>query len=292
MARRLKFPQFNPDEYLPDCTERSEAVIMAMIEKGCPLVANYGAGVNSTAMIVEFARRGLRPDATLFADTGNEHEPTLEYLSLFGEWLSKHGLAVTTVSNAGQHASLEAECLTNKTLPSLAFGFRGCSVKWKRQPMDRWLKAWPKAIEAWESGLQVIRCIGIHAGELHRGKVPDTKGFVYWRPMVDWNLYQDDCVRIIEAAGLPVPRKSSCWFCPAKKKYEILELAQSRPDLFARCVELEHNAAPNLRSTKGLGRNWSWESFVASQVKDEYPEQPEQSCIWCDDGSCPKDDEP
>jgi hypothetical protein len=38
----------------------------------CPLVVAYGLGVDSTALLVEFARRGLRPDLVLFADTGGE----------------------------------------------------------------------------------------------------------------------------------------------------------------------------------------------------------------------------
>lgn len=42
----------------------------------CPLVVAYGLGVNSTAMLVEFARRGIRPDLILFADTGGEKPET------------------------------------------------------------------------------------------------------------------------------------------------------------------------------------------------------------------------
>jgi hypothetical protein len=49
----------------------------------CPLVVAYGLGVDSTAMLVEFVHRGIRPDRILFADTGGEilwlgrHHPRL-----------------------------------------------------------------------------------------------------------------------------------------------------------------------------------------------------------------------
>ena len=33
------------------------------------------------------------------------------------------------------------------------------------------------------------------------------------------------------------------------------------PDLFQRALDIEHNAADNLITVKGLGRNWSWEDF-------------------------------
>jgi hypothetical protein len=45
-----------------------------------PLVVAYGLGVNSTAMLVEFARRSITPDLILFADTGGEKPETYAYL--------------------------------------------------------------------------------------------------------------------------------------------------------------------------------------------------------------------
>ena len=42
----------------------------------CPLVVAYGLGVDSTAMLIEFVCRGIRPDSILFADTGSEKPET------------------------------------------------------------------------------------------------------------------------------------------------------------------------------------------------------------------------
>ena len=41
-----------------------------------PLVVAYGLGVNSTALLVEFVKRDIRPDLILFADTGGEKPET------------------------------------------------------------------------------------------------------------------------------------------------------------------------------------------------------------------------
>jgi hypothetical protein len=41
-----------------------------------PLVVAYGLGVDSTAMLIEFVRRGIRPDLILFADIGGETSET------------------------------------------------------------------------------------------------------------------------------------------------------------------------------------------------------------------------
>ena len=52
------------------------------------------------------------------------------------------------------------------------------------------------------------------------------------------------------------------------KKKEIEALWNEYPDLFKRAVELEHNAAPNLQSVKGLGRNWSWEEYHERRIEE------------------------
>jgi len=251
------------------------------------LVVSYGGGVNSTALLIGYAERGIRPDLILFADTGGELPRTYAFVEEFKEWLKSHDMpAITVVSNARSHQSLEDECLTNRTLPSLAFGFRGCSVKWKRQPMDRYIRdEWEPAKAQWEAGRQIHRAIGIDAGETHRGKIPDDKRFTYEFPLIEWDWGRDECIDAIHRAGLTVPGKSSCWFCPALKKHEVITLADNHPKLFARCVELEHNAKENLRNIKGLGRRWSWEDLVAGDRRQMklFPETQDIPCI-CFDG--------
>ena len=46
----------------------------------CSLVVAYGLGMDSTAMLIEFPPRGIRPDLILFADTGCEKPETYLYL--------------------------------------------------------------------------------------------------------------------------------------------------------------------------------------------------------------------
>ena len=46
-----------------------------------PLVVAYGLGVDSTAMLIGLAHRGIRPDLILFADIGGEKPQTYLYAS-------------------------------------------------------------------------------------------------------------------------------------------------------------------------------------------------------------------
>ncbi len=86
----------------------------------------YGAGVNSTAMLVGLHRQGIRPDRILFADTGGEKPETYAYLPVIQDYLARVDFpAVVTVRYTPTRAAydtLEAQCLHTGTLPSLAYG--------------------------------------------------------------------------------------------------------------------------------------------------------------------------
>ena len=85
---------------------------------------------------------------------------------------------------------------------------------------------------------------------------------------MDWGWGREECVAAIEQEGLPLPGKSSCFFCPAMKKREIRTLYHQHRDLYERAIAIEDNAKPNLLTVKGLGRDWSWRDFVEAD-KDQ-----------------------
>jgi hypothetical protein len=266
----------------------------------CPLVVAYGLGVDSTAMLIEFAERGIRPDLILFADTGGEKPETYRYLAVIRPWLARVGFPDVVVvryqPKRALYHTLEGQCLHTGTLPSLAYGGKTCSLKYKRAPQDRYiLAAYPPA-ELLRRGKRVVRAIGFEAGEERRryahvvkaigldageerrktwGQSAAKKGkrqsrdawldehyFVYYYPLLDWGYDRRRCAEIITAAGLPVPMKSACFYCPASKKQEILWLREHHPDLAARALTIEQNAQAKLTSVKGLGRSYRWSEFL------------------------------
>lgn len=56
-----------------------------------PVLVSYGAGTNSTAMLIEIVRLGQPVDGILFADTGGERPETYEYVEMFSAWLVARG---------------------------------------------------------------------------------------------------------------------------------------------------------------------------------------------------------
>lgn len=120
--------------------------------------------------------------------------------------------------------------------------------------------------DVWTSGQRVHKFIGYDAGETrriqHAAPIDEVdKKYEKHYPLYEWGWTREECVRVIERAGLPKPGKSSCFFCPSMKKKEIQALWENHPDLFRRAIDLEHGAAATSRTVKGLGRDWSWESY-------------------------------
>ncbi|HZK84876.1 MAG TPA: phosphoadenosine phosphosulfate reductase [Desulfosporosinus sp.] len=223
------------------------------------LIVAYGAGTNSTAMLIKMWKRGTIPDLIIFADTGGERPETYWYIIMFSLWLVAHGMPPITVVKVTSR-TLEEDCLIRKALPALAYGFKTCSLRFKAEPQDKYINHFPLAIEAWEKGEKVIKAIGYDYGEERRMRNSQDKKYQNWFPLIEWEIDRDACIKTIADAGLPQPGKSSCFFCPSMKKTEIFELRQSHPDLLKRALVMESNA--ELTVIPGLGRSYSWNGLI------------------------------
>lgn len=231
----------------------------------------YGGGVNSTAMLIGMKQNNIVPDLILFADTGAERPETYTYIDTMNQWLDSVGFPqITVVKNVdkkGDRLSLEDECLQCKNLPAIAYGFKTCSLKHKISPQDKFCNSNQGCKEAWANGEKVVKWVGYDAGEERRKTNAfafdlQDKKFTKQYPLIEWGWYREDCVKAIQDAGLPIPGKSSCFFCPSMKKAEIYELKKTHPDLLQRALAIEDNAAEGLKTVKGLGRDWAWRTLV------------------------------
>ena len=225
-----------------------------------------GGGTNSLAMIIEMHRRGIPIDVVLFADTKAERPETYASIEQTDKWLKDRGYdGVTIVSS---EKTLEEDCLERKALPSVAYGFKTCSQRFKLQPQNKWCNNYEPFKEIWKSGGKVIKFIGYGAGEERRADNAQKynrldKKYDFRYPLIEWDIDREKCVEIIVSEGLEKPGKSSCFFCPNMRKSEIVFLKKKSPDLYERAIQIERNA--DLRTIKGLGRNYSWEEFIIAK---------------------------
>jgi hypothetical protein len=239
-----------------------------------PLMVADGMGVDSTAVLVHLQRIGLRPDAILHADTGDEHPETVAYREERRNWLREVGFPDLVVvkrapakkgrrkrrdGGAGEaYTTLGENCLANKTLPSLAFGYKACSIKWKIDPQNAWTRGWLPARNAWARGQRVVKLIGYDAGPKDSRRAHELGNdarYTYLYPLRDLGWDREQCIAEIRRAGVRVPRKSACIYCPASKPHEIAELVRDFPALADYVCRIEDTAMPDLTDIEGLWRS-------------------------------------
>lgn len=237
-----------------------------------PLVVSYGMGVDSTAVLVGLVQRRIRPDLILFANVGNEKVGTYAYLPIIQSYLAVHGFPPVTVvrymprrfKNWPPYRTLLENCVSNATLPSVSFGYGGCSQKWKGGPMEKFIEQWPVAQQAWLEGKRAVKVIGYDCSprDCERRTYADEEikkksnadRYDWWYPLQEWGWERPRCEREIAQAGLPVPPKSSCYMCLAMKPEEVEQLTREQ---LRRLVLLEARAKPHLNKVEGLWRTSS-----------------------------------
>lgn len=181
-------------------------------------------------------------------------------------------------------------------MPSKGFGWPSCSLKHKVNPTNKYCNNLELFKKEWKSGNKITKVIGIDAGEDHRIKqflnsdsdaiVAQAKKYDTVFPLVDWDMDRDDCIQAIKDAGMEIPKKSSCYFCPSMKKHEIRELDENHPDLMKMALYMEQNALDGgrLTSCEGLGRSKAWKDVVAQGDLFKGYVGDSEACVVCYDG--------
>lgn len=243
-------------------------------------VACCGLGVNSTAMVIGMVQKREAIDLLLFADTGGERPRTYHYRDLLNAWLHARDYAqIITVyprNEDEQIITLEQDCFDRGSLPSIVFGWRSCSERFKQRAQKKYVKQWATS---WP----VMNLLGFDADEPHRAKSSPDDDYVNRFPLLEWNWGRDECEQAIIRAGLPLPGKSSCFFCPSSTKADVQQLKREYPELLDRAIAMERKALPILTDVKGLGRHWSWEDLT-KQVDFFDDDAPMDKPCECYDG--------
>jgi hypothetical protein len=227
----------------------------------------FGGGVQSTCLLVLAAQRHIDFDVFLFANVGDDSEDprTLDYLHRYAKpYAEAHGIELVELhrdrcdgTRETLYGRLAREGSRSLPIPVRmsggAPGTRSCTADFKVRLVGRWLKQ-----HGATAATPATLGIGISLDEIHR--VNARRALPYEKavyPLLDAEppLRRIDCQRTIAAAGLPVPDKSACWFCPLKRLSAFGEMRRDRPELFARACALE--ALLNERRA-ALGKDPVW----------------------------------
>jgi len=266
--------------------ERLRAAIGGRLLNVC-----FGGGVDSTAMLVALKLADIRPDLTTFADTGGEKPETLAHVGAMDALLRSWGWPGVTVCRkvplpSTSYTDLYGNCMANETLPSLAFGMKSCSIKWKQVPQDQLLKGVKSGPNAspphplWSgaqaTGQRILKLIGYDCGRADRRRAGSLStgdsDFDYAYPLQLLGWERKDCIAAIASMLGPahVPLKSACFFCPASKQWELFWLAAHHPEQLEKALFLERTALTGKHSRfSAVEFGGNWEDLVRSA--DKFP---------------------
>jgi len=226
---------------------------------------SYGGGVQSTALIVLAAQREIEFPLAIFANTGDdsEHPASIAYVrDVAIPYAQRHGIELLEIQRRTRDGNLESLYgrLTSESrsigIPvrmntSGAPGNRNCTIDFKIKPVAKELKR--RGATKHEPA---IVALGISVDEYQRMRsdsgIPHE---VLTYPLIDLRMDRAACIGVIERAGIPVPGKSSCWFCPYHSIANWRRQLQNEPELFERSAKLEETL--NQRRAK-LGKDPVW----------------------------------
>ncbi len=228
-------------------------------------VFSYGGGVQSTAALVLAAQGKIDYKTFLFCNVGDDSEnpETLNYVHEIAlPYAKMHGLDLIELQHTrfGEIETLY-ERLTRPESHSVGIpvrmsgngapGNRNCTLDFKIRMVAKWTKQ-----HGATAAQPAMIGLGISLDEFQRMRtdsgIPHEK-LVY--PLIDLRLDRQQCTNIIHAAGLPVPPKSACWFCPFHSLRTWQEMRQNQPVLFEKAADLE--VLINQRRTT-LGKDPVW----------------------------------
>lgn len=208
---------------------------------------NYGGGVQSTAMLVLAANGEIDYQTALFCDVGadSENPATIEYVKRYAKpYAHAHGIELVELRrhrrDGTQETLMERIHRSERSIGipiriQAAGRFRrNCTKDFKINLIVAELRRRGATAEA-----PATSAVGISMDEFHRmttSRIPEQR-LDY--PLIALRLDRQDCMNIIAREGLPVPPKSSCYFCPFHNQADWSRMAREQPELFAKSVELE-----------------------------------------------------
>lgn len=257
MAKLIQLPLISPS---PATRERAEYTLD---------VLSFGAGVQSTMLLLDAIERGTPPDLVVFADTGWEPQAVYAILWRAAQLCAEHDIAMHVVSNGDLYRDTLMPGRRSASIPywlthedgSKGKMRRQCTGEYKIAPIRRLVRDQLQRRLGTRSlkGVLVRMVIGISLDEQARCTTSNVAYIEHAYPLVDRALTRDDCDAWLQARGWSVP-KSACIGCPFRSAQQWRALA---PDEQLQAIDFDRRirngrvslAGSRIRSTPYLHRD-------------------------------------
>jgi len=203
---------------------------------------SWGCGLQSTVLVEMVCEGTLNADAIFFADTMDEPHWVYETL---GYWWLRSPIPIHVVTKGKMSEAIYQKGWAS--IPAWTLGDDGRAAPLRRQCTREY------KIEVIERAVK--RILGYRLGEHCKHKAICLQGISFdemdrcslnrkpwitneW-PLVDLGMTRTDCSMFLEERGLPVPKKSSCRYCPYHSDRYWREMKQQHPQEFAEACQVD-----------------------------------------------------
>lgn len=215
--------------------------------------------MQSTALLVLIEQGKVAADLAVFADTGSEPRWVYETLDRMRAWSST---PIEVVSRGNLRDDILDAIRRGGSISTPPFFVRGagrdgvplrrqCTRDYKIRPIEGYIRRHLGYTPHASIPVGTVRCLkGISADEVYRMKTSTTPWIEAAYPLVDLRVNRLDCEQIIRRAGLPIPRRSACTFCPYHGDTEWQQLRDHDPEGWRNVLALDE--ALRTHGIKGL----------------------------------------
>lgn len=220
-------------------------------------VLSLGAGIQSSAVAIMAHSKtdyGIpEPDEICFADTGNEPSFVYSWLETLTEWLESRGGSITVVQRGDLWSDLKEKVQDGERFASIPAWTpdengderplrRQCTREYKIEPIQKHIrrKLGYKRGQVMKGKVLVGIMLGISTDEVSRASQNSRTSWTHnLFPLLDQGYTRNDCHKVFKDHGLPVPKKSSCVFCPYHSQGYWRDLKENHPEEFQDAVEFD-----------------------------------------------------
>jgi hypothetical protein len=214
--------------------------------------------------------RGVpRADVAIFADTQSEPYWVYDQVEVMKAFAAKHGVEFKVVSKGNLAVDVRTRATAPKegdepsegrfaSVPLFVHGRDGraspsrrqCTKEYKIEPIERAIREHLGYKPRQHVKHRVRALIGISWDERSRCKTSQTKWVTNVYPLVELRISVAGCQDLLKHAGLPVPRKSACVFCPYHDDAHWARVKAEEPEVFAQACDFDE--AMRDQSASGL----------------------------------------
>ncbi len=196
------------------------------------LCVSFSGGKDSTVMLIEMVKRGIRIDEVVFSDTHFELPYLYEYIEKVKEyvWSINDKIKFTTLTTKGVFGKWAFGAFTRgrhkgkmRGFPT-SVGMSYCTRELKVSPIDKYIRQITKDKSAYIA-------IGIAVDEPKR--ITDDPVRLY--PLVEFDMTEDECIAYLKEIDLHNPlyekyKRLGCWFCPKQNEKSLKQMISDHPD--------------------------------------------------------------